>query len=334
MFYFIADFGIYNLVSSLSLLSNNIYDEMNKNDILLLGGDNFYPMGVEKNDDLDKFGKFFNKYNNNIYGVLGNHDYFGRIKYQMIGNKYFKIPNHYYKLNQNNIDVYMIDTTLISPISDTNLFDVLGNIDSNRLFDIMSNKKTSNDKKISNVRNFLFKKRRELLEWLDINMNYSKKNNKKIIVIGHYPIFSYGTYEFQNKENVCLKHLIPLFLKHKVNSYISGHDHSNQHFKIPAKKLLNIFNSILLTLDDDLVFIDKILTDISKNNNLFNYNLNSFICGTSVQKYNVYNNKKDDICKINNVNFNCYLKIFEDGDKIHINYIDSVDKKIKFNIIV
>ena len=128
----------------------------------------------------------------------------------------------------------MIDTTLISPVSDTHLFEVLGNIDSNKLFDIMSNKKTSNDKKMSIIRNALFLKRRELLEWLDNNMNNSKKSNKKIIVIGHYPIFSYGTYEFQNKENVCFKHLVPLFLKYKVKCYISGHD-----------ILINIFKSLL-----------------------------------------------------------------------------------------
>jgi hypothetical protein len=50
------------------------------------------------------------------------------------------------------------------------------------------------------------------------------------IVFGHHPIFNHGTHG-HSKE--LAKKLLPLFVKYKVDAYLAGHQHNQQHLKHP-----------------------------------------------------------------------------------------------------
>ena len=52
---------------------------------------------------------------------------------------------------------------------------------------------------------------------------------KNKIVFGHYPIISNGAYN--NHMKPLHKLLYPIFKKHNVRAYVSGHDHNIQYMK-------------------------------------------------------------------------------------------------------
>lgn len=334
MFYFIADFGWFNLLSKLYLLSDNIYSNMTSNDLLLLGGDNFYPYGLEHDNDnkLKLFGEIFNKHQNNIYGVLGNHDYYGNINFQMKNNDYFKIPYNYYKINQNNIDVYMIDTTILNPFYYTRVNEVLNNLNKYKYEKIKDNDYIDFDTKKKLILKEVFDIRREMLEWLNAKMKISNMENNKIIVVGHYPIYSNGHYILNNDNNMCFKHLLPLFIKYGVSAYVSGHDHSNQHFEFDYKFLMDLYNSMKLDELDDIDFIKNNMENLKYNPK---YKLNNFICGTAIEKYNSkYYNNNTDIAKYNNVDNNCYMTFKKSINNIIFSFINSETNKLEYKYIV
>jgi len=49
-----------------------------------------------------------------------------------------------------------------------------------------------------------------------------------LIVVGHHPIYCSGQ---QQDENSLASLLIPLFVKHNVAAYISGHYHLSEHLQ-------------------------------------------------------------------------------------------------------
>ena len=63
-------------------------------------------------------------------------------------------------------------------------------------------------------------------KWLDRKMGESEADWK--IVYGHHPVYSYGSHGDTRK---LIKSLLPLLQKHKVNFYLSGHDHDKQILK-------------------------------------------------------------------------------------------------------
>lgn len=243
--YFIGDIGNYS--DKTFEIFFKIYEKSSSNDIIILLGDNFYPNGINKKNDT-KWNYFTSlPIKNKVYGVLGNHDYLGNIKYQ-INNPYFILPYNYYSIYLNNIDIFVIDTSILSPNF------------SNLNYRIVKNK--INDEPV------LFANK--MLKWLDDELSKSKKNK---IIIGHYPILSKG-----NKACSELKEkLTPILNKYNVKYYISGHDHNLQFIDNDLYKfdqLISGSGSNLYPVSGKNCFRNNgfIELDISKDNlNIFDY---------------------------------------------------------------
>ncbi|MBT5406761.1 MAG: hypothetical protein HOL23_04215, partial [Gammaproteobacteria bacterium] len=71
--------------------------------------------------------------------------------------------------------------------------------------------------------------KKEMIDWLNNNLKLSA--NPKVI-IGHYPMISYGMYGINHD---LILDLLPIIRKHKVKYYISGHDHNLQIVDIISK---------------------------------------------------------------------------------------------------
>tara|TARA_Y100001970_G_scaffold277540_1_gene381914 strand:- start:581 stop:1495 length:915 start_codon:yes stop_codon:yes gene_type:complete len=202
----LGDIGEYN--NTLKQIVNIGKSKLKNNDKMILLGDNFYPDGVNSiNDKLWNDYKFiFNDIpNNNIHIVLGNHDYHQNPLSQ-VNNNYWNTPNCYYKLKfNNNTDLFFIDTIQLYPghcFISKNMIEKIHNKPINILIN-------------------------EQLQWLDKEL--SKSINKNKIVFGHYPIISNG--EYNNYMKPLHKLLYPIFKKHNVRAYVSGHDHNIQYMK-------------------------------------------------------------------------------------------------------
>jgi hypothetical protein len=308
MINFIADFGhfIKERMNDIKNLRDKIYKNMNNNDLLLLGGDNFYPNGLINNDDIKLiyFKTIFNEYNENIYGILGNHDYHQCIKPQM-NNNYFKIPNYYYKISHDEFDIFMIDTTILDPNICTDISDVYRNINPDNYQNI---KDLPYIDKLKIMRSEISQLRRKILDYLDNELNISNINNKIKIVCGHYNLLSYGYYvNIFNNNNIIIKHLLPLFIKHRVNIYLCGHDHTNQHIVFSENDNKSLLDNFKYDTDDDIEFITKIKNEIVD----YNTTIHQFICGTAIDSYNhiLYNNINNSMSIYKDYKHNCYINI-------------------------
>ena len=202
----LGDIGEYS--NTLKNIVKNI--NINKtDDVILFLGDNFYPSGV--NSIYDSNWNNLKKLENEvpIWSVLGNHDYLGDISSQIKFNLYnWNLPNHYYKKTFDNIDFFFIDTSILLPD--------YSNIDYNIV-------------KCS-IKQEPILKSKEMIDWLEIELD--KSNNPKILV-GHYPIMSYGVYGVNKK---LFLQLYPILTKYNVKYYISGHDHNLQIIDIFSKQ--------------------------------------------------------------------------------------------------
>lgn len=173
-----------------------------KNKVVLLLGDNFYPVGVSGAEDPQWKSVFLNNFSpdKHYLPVLGNHDYIQHPKHQLFfrqGGWY--MPARYYSVEIEGLlaAVVNIDTVQLCPLTSIGLgvpFFRLG----------------------SAVRQ---------LEWIE-NQFEQFQSQRWRIVVGHYPVFSGsshgGTGELQEK-------LLPLLKKHGIQLYISGHEHNFQH---------------------------------------------------------------------------------------------------------
>ena len=201
----LGDIGMYN--NNLIKIVNIINQRINKQNKIILLGDNFYPNGVD--NIYDKSWIYFrNVFNNipreNIYSIVGNHDYHKNPKAQ-INNNYWSTPNLYYKLNFKNIDLFFLDTVQLFPGHCGIHTNLIENVNQ------------------ENIDTLIFKQ----LKWLQDELE--KSNNRKKIVFGHYPIISNGAYsnEMTNLYNL----LFPIFKKYNVLAYISGHEHNIQYIQ-------------------------------------------------------------------------------------------------------
>ena len=196
--YLIGDIGGYTETTKNIL--QNINNKIQVDDVYFLLGDNFYPNGVKDlSDSLWDNIELFNQ--NMIYPVLGNHDYLGSVKSQLECKlKNWNLKNYYYKVTFDSIDFFFIDTSIMQPN--------YSNIDYN-----IVKSKTDIDPTI--IKN-------KMITWLKEEL---QKTNNKSIIIGHYPMISYGMYGI-NKS--LMMELLPIIRKYKVSYYISGHDHNLQ----------------------------------------------------------------------------------------------------------
>jgi len=337
---FISDFGYFkdgkpnnnfkkNKLEECSLteLVNNIKLKFNEEkDILLCGGDNFYQNGIifnNKNEYEKKYNHYFKSLigkKNKIYGLLGNHDYRGNIKYQINNDKLFNIPNMYYCINYENIDIYMIDTILLDAKNSTELNQVYNqyfkpltkeeinsetkseNLDlllikekydksnpkwlENLLFGNPNNIQTENLFKENDLKyDKICKLRLDMLTWLDRELTKSNLNNKKIIVCGHYNILTFGMYKSLNYYSLSALFLLPLFVKHNVKLYISGHDHGTQLHEINNQYIYDLINDFKGPVREI-----KILNTIIPNNleiikNSIDYKLYNVVSGACIDNY-------------------------------------------------
>lgn len=382
MIYFIGDFGYFGcdinehtLINNITklkqhMIENNTTNENNVDEetMLLLGGDNFYPMGIEHDKDikLKLFGNYFNFLNKHqIHGVLGNHDYGGYINYQL-NNNYFNCKKNLYVINKGTIDLFMIDTTVIDYNTYTPVVKVYENIfpKEHNLFHKTHEFNKKNDKKynaFNELQKFkkrmlmdLFNNRRTMLKELDNSLHKSYKNGKTIVLVGHYPLQSYGSYYSHNDNNTIFKHLVPLILKYNINYYICGHEHNNQHLYYSSNDLENIHNNIQNKLiTDDVDFIDKTMEIYNKNKlesqsnkgyiGVKNKNpdgLHIFICGSFVETYYGYFSNMLEIHHLHDkhyvVNFDAsrkaYLKITPSKKSILISFIDTETNKYFYSV--
>jgi tartrate-resistant acid phosphatase type 5 len=177
------------------------------NDFVISVGDNFYPLGV-----VSEFDPLFHYCFENVYTahslqcdwypVLGNHDWGSdpeaQVRYAKISRRW-QMPALYYtkevELAKNAKALFvMIDT-------DPFLF---------------PEKKAYVDKQ---------------MKWIDETLANASADVKWKIVVGHHPTYTVGP-RITNYDTLTMRAAITeLFEKHKVDVYLSGHDHSMQHLK-------------------------------------------------------------------------------------------------------
>jgi hypothetical protein len=310
MIYFLADFGHYTKYGEpfLYKISELFYNE--NPELILFGGDNFYPGGIidsNKSFYEKEFKKYFNTNLFKMYGILGNHDYMGNIKYQINNSNLFNMQNNYYIIKYNNYDIYMIDTQILSPYVD-NYQDI-----------IYKNIYTNNN---HNMHDVLQYNKYKQLEWLNFNLQITKNKGKIPIIVGHYPVNSNGVYKDHNNNNKLYEVLLPLFLKYRIPLYISGHDHISEITEHNILNLKNQFNTCT-DIDPIVYFLNKNLkyqlNDINDN-----YKLVTVISGSSVDLYTKNTNELYNNPMINfyNDNINLILRLSLELDFIKLDFID------------
>jgi len=178
------------------------------NDFVISAGDNFYPKGVISEMDPLWHYSFENVYTAHSlqcdwYPVLGNHDHLtdpdAQIRYSKVSRRW-NMPARYYsketnlKKGKGKVLFVMIDT-------DPMLFE---------------------DKK-----DYVAKQ----MEWLNDTLKNASADVKWKVVVGHHPYYTVGP-RIANFDTLTVRKTLPeIFEKHKVDIYLSGHDHSLQHLK-------------------------------------------------------------------------------------------------------
>lgn len=178
------------------------------NKFIISVGDNFYPKGVVSEHDPLWHYSFENVYTahslqDDWYPILGNHDYGtdpdAQVRYSKVSRRW-NMPSRYYskevKLGKGKETVLFlfIDT---QPI----------------VYDMTDQ---APDKQLA---------------WIDQTLQKASSDVKWKIVVGHHPCYTVGP-RIKNYDTLEIrKALTPLFEKHKVDVYLSGHEHSLQHLK-------------------------------------------------------------------------------------------------------
>tara|TARA_B100000886_G_scaffold23096_2_gene14619 strand:- start:6243 stop:7160 length:918 start_codon:yes stop_codon:yes gene_type:complete len=213
--FILGDIGFLN--RNLLNTVNHIGSQMTMNDKIVIMGDNFYPIGVKNINDnqWDNYDSIFKNINkNNIYSILGNHDYLQNPASQINNNKWI-MDDFYYKKEFDNIDLYFLDTSQ---------------------FNIHTWVPKDKTEKVHNLK--IEQLIKNQIDWLDREM--SKNREKKKLVFGHYPIVTNGVYKYSVKDME--KYFYDIFKKHNVNVYISGHEHNIQYLRRLFNTNKNQFN--------------------------------------------------------------------------------------------
>jgi predicted phosphodiesterase len=178
----------------------SIFAKREGTDFILTLGDNFYENGVTSVDDPQWKTKFEDVYDAAplavpVYATLGNHDYRGNIQAQIdysTKNARWRMPSPYYSFSKN------LDgdaTVAFFAVDTTPLHLGSEGID-------------------------------QQLAWLDKALGESKARWK--VVFGHHPPYSHGDHGPDAPLTALLE---PLFVKHKVDVYLAGHDHHLEMLK-------------------------------------------------------------------------------------------------------
>jgi tartrate-resistant acid phosphatase type 5 len=176
------------------------------NDFVISVGDNFYPEGVISEQDPLFHYSFEDIYTAHSlhcdwHVVLGNHDWEGdpdaQVRYSKISRRW-NMPARYYakefNLNKGKVLFVMIDT-------DPMLFD---------------SKNEYTEKQI---------------KWINETLQNAGSDVKWKIVVGHHPSYTVGP-RIVNYDTLTIRAKLTKTLEdHKVDVFLSGHDHSLQHLK-------------------------------------------------------------------------------------------------------
>ena len=205
--YFLGDIGCLN--DNLNSIVGQIKTNFRLGEKIFLLGDNFYNKGVETTNDIlwEFYKNIFNpiKYQN-IYSVLGNHDYEGN-PYAQLTSSYMMNKDFYYKYKFSvKTEFFLLDTVQLH-----------------------ENHCQINAEDMIRVHNKNYKELEEKqLNWLKQSLKESSALHK--IVLGHYPLLSNGLYN-QSLAPMYDK-LMPIFQKYNVRAYICGHEHNIQYINI------------------------------------------------------------------------------------------------------
>ncbi|MCD0487937.1 tartrate-resistant acid phosphatase type 5 family protein [Pedobacter sp. MC2016-14] len=179
------------------------------NKFIISVGDNFYPRGVVSEHDPLWHYSFENVYTahslqDDWYPVLGNHDYGSdpdaQVRYSKVSRRW-NMPSRYYSKEMK-----------IGKGKETVLFVF---IDTQPIVYDMEDQAP-----------------KQQLAWIDETLKNASSDVKWKIVVGHHPCYTVGP-RIKNYDTLEIrKSLTGLFEKHKVDIYLSGHEHSLQHLKI------------------------------------------------------------------------------------------------------
>ncbi|MEB0261583.1 MULTISPECIES: metallophosphoesterase [unclassified Mucilaginibacter] len=180
----------------------------NPNNFVISVGDNFYPRGVVSETDPLWHYSFENVYTSHSlqcdwYPVLGNHDYGSdpeaQVRYSKVSRRW-NMPALYYAKEfalgnpRNKVLMLMIDT---DPMLHENKQQQVA----------------------------------EQMIWLNETLKNASADVKWRIIVGHHPYYTVGP-RIKNYDTLTVREkLAPVFEAHKIDIYLSGHDHSLQHLK-------------------------------------------------------------------------------------------------------
>jgi hypothetical protein len=295
---FLSDFGFdennkdtpKHIKKNIKKIKKNIYKSIKHKEKsyesteLLLGGDLVY-FNYNKEIIVYIYNKFLDECiikNENIHSILGNHDYYVCPE-MFIKNKLFNIQDWFYSYNPGNgLKFFFIDTMLIKPDEPDVGYEI---ICKSRNIDFTTKQEAYE---------ICIKLRNRMLNWLDKKLENSK--NTFNIIIGHYPIYTLGVYSDMNP--TMLYYLYPLFKKHNVRLYLSGHEHNTQHIEINKEEDKN-YNLHVLIAGGSLEIRDKLNKELQiKDNRNIILHYGNFIENLTLKlKYciNKENNKEKKI---------------------------------------
>lgn len=179
-----------------------------RNNFVISVGDNFYPRGVVSEHDPLWHYSFENVYTAyalqcDWYAILGNHDYLtdpdAQIRYSGVSRRW-KMPSRYYSKEiqigkeKGKVLFVMIDTNPMTDDEQPNAAD-------------------------------------EQIAWINQTLKNASADVKWKIVVGHHPYYTVGP-RITNYDTLAIRaKLTKTFEEHKVDVYLSGHEHSLQHLK-------------------------------------------------------------------------------------------------------
>jgi len=179
----------------------------NPNNFVISVGDNFYPRGVVSEQDPLWHYSFENIYTAHSlqcdwYPILGNHDYGSdpdaQIRYSKVSRRW-NMPARYYTKE---VKLGRSDDKVLFVFIDTNPF--------------ARDEVAETEKQVA---------------WIDQTLAQASAQVKWKIVVGHHPYYTVGP-RIKNYDTLAVRRILAKTLeKHKVDIYLSGHDHSLQHLK-------------------------------------------------------------------------------------------------------
>ncbi len=192
-------------------------------------GDNFYLRGVTGVDDVKWRRSFEDIYRapslqSRWYVTLGNHDWMGdvtaQVRYTERSDRWY-LPAQYYAetLTLPDSTAERPGTRVLMVFLDTQPIAV--SRDRRRYFDTRAD--WDDDAQLA---------------WLDQTLAESDADWK--LVFGHHPVYT-GSIRYTDSP-VLIERLVPLFLRHGVQAYVAGHEHSLQHHR-PEGSAIDYFIS-------------------------------------------------------------------------------------------